>query len=196
LVWGSKFDAQATGLQHSGRECISGPEVGPHTGQEFLEGERLAEVVVRAEIEPFDPVAHAPPGTEHQDRNRGSPLPQACKHLKAVQVGQAEIQYHQVIAHAGDLAPRDGRLGVEQPGGQGLHGLADLQQADPDRVEDQAVGQVTALQVGAYRVDRGLAARELIGFTVRARLQILRRADPDPPYVTGGSTKDPLRWAP
>jgi hypothetical protein len=27
-------------------------------------------------------------------------------------------------------------LGVEQPGGQGLHRLADLQQPDPDRIED------------------------------------------------------------
>jgi hypothetical protein len=51
-------------------------------------------------------------------------------------VGGVEVAVGQVIAHAGDLAPRDAGLGVEQPGGQGLHRLADLQQPDPDRIED------------------------------------------------------------
>jgi len=50
--------------------------------------------------------------------------------------GGVEVAVGQVIAHAGDLAPRDAGLGVEQPGGQGLHRLADLQQPDPDRIED------------------------------------------------------------
>jgi hypothetical protein len=58
-----------------------------------------------------------------------------------------EVAVGQVIAHAGDLAPRDSRLGVEHFGGQGLDGLADFQQPDPDRVEDQAVGQIPSLQV-------------------------------------------------
>ena len=78
-----------------GEMVAQGPEPGPHTGQEFLESERLPQVVVRAKIEPFDPVVHASPGTEHEDRNRGSPLPQARKHIKAIQAGQAEIQYHE-----------------------------------------------------------------------------------------------------
>jgi len=59
-------------------------------------------------------------------------------------VSGVEVAVGQVIAHAGDLAPGDARLGVEQFGGQGLDGLADFQQPDPDRVEDQAVGQVAA----------------------------------------------------
>jgi hypothetical protein len=67
-----------------------------------------------------------------------------------------KVAVGQVIAHAGDLVPRDAGLSVEQFGGQGLDGLADFQQPDPDRVEDQAVRQPSALQVGADRVDRGL----------------------------------------
>jgi len=43
-------------------------------------------------LSPFDPVAHAPPGTEDQDRNRRSAFPQALEHVKAVQVGQPEVQ--------------------------------------------------------------------------------------------------------
>jgi predicted transcriptional regulator len=51
-----------------------------------------------------------------------------------------------VVAHAGDLPPRDGRVGSEQGVGESLDCLADLQQPDPDSVEDQAVGQVATLQ--------------------------------------------------
>ncbi len=64
-----------------------------------------------------------------------------------------------MIAHAGDLAPWDGGLGVEQFGGQGLDGLPDFRQPYPDRVEDRAIGQIAALQVGADRVDRRLDIR-------------------------------------
>ena len=37
-----------------------------------------------------------------------------------------------------------------------LDGFADLQQADADGVEDQAIGQVAALRVGADRINRSL----------------------------------------
>jgi len=75
-------------------------------------------------------------------------------------VAGVEVAVSQVVAHAGDLAPGDGGLGVEQLGGQGSDGLADFQQADPDGVEYQAVGQVTAPEVGADGVDRGLDVSE------------------------------------
>jgi hypothetical protein len=58
-----------------------------------------------------------------------------------------------VITRPGDLAPWDRGLGVEQVGGQRLHGLADLKQPDPDGVEDQPVGESASLQVPADRVD-------------------------------------------
>ena len=61
-----------------------------------------------------------------------------------------------MIARACDLGPGHGRLGAEHLGGQCLHGFADFQQPDPDRVEYQAVGQVTSLQVGADGIDGGL----------------------------------------
>ncbi len=73
-------------------------------------------------------------------------------------VSGVEVPVREMVAHAGDLPPRDGWLSSEQVVGQGLDGLADLQQSDPDGVEDQAIGQVAALQVGADRVDRGLVS--------------------------------------
>jgi hypothetical protein len=51
-----------------------------------------------------------------------------------------KVAVGQVIAHAGDLTPRDAGLSAEQLRRQDLDGLADFQQSDPDRIEDQAVG--------------------------------------------------------
>jgi hypothetical protein len=56
-----------------------------------------------------------------------------------------EVPVCEVVAHTGDLPPRDGWLGGEQVVGECFDGLADFQQADPDGVEYQAVGQVAAL---------------------------------------------------
>ncbi|HEY2313714.1 MAG TPA: hypothetical protein VGH96_08875, partial [Streptosporangiaceae bacterium] len=71
-------------------------------------------------------------------------------------MGSVEVAVSQVVTYAGDLGPGDAGLGVEQVGGQCLDGFADLQQSDPDSVEDQAVSQSAALQVRADRVDGGL----------------------------------------
>jgi hypothetical protein len=71
-------------------------------------------------------------------------------------VGCVEVAVGQVITHPGDLAPGDRGLCVEQIGGQSLDGLTDLEQPDPDGVEDQPVGESSSLQVRADRVDSGL----------------------------------------
>jgi hypothetical protein len=50
-----------------------------------------------------------------------------------------EVPVGEVVTHPGYLPPRDGWLGGEQVIGQCFDGLADLQQADADGVEDQPV---------------------------------------------------------
>jgi hypothetical protein len=88
-----QVDADAAGLQRGERDGRrTGPEISPHAGQELFEGEWLAQVVISAEVESPDPVAGAPPGAEHQDWDRRSALAQVVEHVKAVQVGQAEVQ--------------------------------------------------------------------------------------------------------
>jgi hypothetical protein len=47
----------------------------------------------------------------------------------------------EVVAHAGDLPPRDRRLRGQQVSRQRFDSFADLQQADADRVEDQPSGR-------------------------------------------------------
>ena len=66
-----------------------------------------------------------------------------------------EVPMGEVVAHAGDLPPRDRRLRGQQVIGKCFDSLADLQQADADRIEDQTVGQLATLQV---RADRSIAA--------------------------------------
>jgi hypothetical protein len=52
-----------------------------------------------------------------------------------------EVAVGEVVADAGDLPPRDRRLRGQQIIGQCFDSLADLQQADADRVEDQTSGR-------------------------------------------------------
>ena len=85
-------DADAAGPEQGVRGPCPGPQVGPDPGYQLGEGERLAQVVVRAQVEPLDLVVHAPSGAEHQHRNRGPACAQAFEHVEAVQVGQAEIE--------------------------------------------------------------------------------------------------------
>ena len=45
----------------------------------------------------------------------------------------------------------------------------------------------TSLTLSVQEVTTAGAARELVAFSVRARDQILRLADPDPPYAAGAT---------
>ena len=75
-----------------------------------------------------------------------------------------EVTVGEVVAHAGDLPPRDRWLRGQQVIRQRLNGLADLEQADADRVEDQTVGQVAALQVRVDRIDDSLDIGQPLAF--------------------------------
>jgi hypothetical protein len=85
--WRSRSMQMPPARSTAGETAARGRRLARMRGQEFLEGERLAQVVVRAEVEPFDPVARAPPGAQHQNRNRRSALPRAFQHLQAILSG-------------------------------------------------------------------------------------------------------------
>lgn len=60
-----------------------------------------------------------------------------------------EVAVREVISHARDLPPRNPRVGGGDVGwGEGFDGFADLEQPDPDGVEDQPVAEVAAFEVG------------------------------------------------
>ena len=54
-------------------------------------------------------------------------------------VGRVEVAMGQAVAHPGDVAPGVTRLGVEELWRDGLDRLSDLDEADADSIEDQAI---------------------------------------------------------
>ena len=71
------------------------PDGGAHPGQQFLHAERLGHVVVRAGVQRLDLVGAVGPAGQHDDRGLG-PAAQPLDDLDAVQVGQAQVEEHQV----------------------------------------------------------------------------------------------------
>ena len=66
-----------------------------------------------------------------------------------------------MVAHRRNIDPRDLRLAIEQSGIDGFDGLADLDEPNPHRVEDEAVVETASLQVlgdGASRSEDVLEA--------------------------------------
>ena len=68
---------------------------GAHPGEQLLEGERLDQVVVGAELEAGEPVVQPVAGGEEDDRDvpRG---PQALGQREAVQAGQHDVEHREV----------------------------------------------------------------------------------------------------
>ena len=56
-----------------------------------------------------------------------------------VAVCGVEVSVGQAVTHPCDVAPGMSWLGVEQLGGDGLDRFADLDEADPDGIEDEPV---------------------------------------------------------
>lgn len=59
-------------------------------------------------------------------------------------VRRVEVAMGQTVAHPRDVAPRVAGLAVEQLRRDGLDCLADLDEADPDGVEYEAIGKVAS----------------------------------------------------
>jgi hypothetical protein len=78
------------------------PQDGPDAGQQLLQVERLGHVVVAAEPESVDLVGPGVAGGQEEYRHRAGPpagpgqAAQAAQDLEAVQVGQHDVEQHQV----------------------------------------------------------------------------------------------------
>ncbi len=103
---------------------------GVDPGHELVEAEGLGHVVVAAGGEAPDLVLGAVAGGEEQHGRPVAPGPQPPAHLRAVDVGQHDVQQHQVVA-----APLGQRHGVA-PGGGGLHGEALEAKRGAEQVRD------------------------------------------------------------
>lgn len=80
----------------------------PDAGHQLRELERLAQVVVGAEVEPGDPVLHGTGGGEHQDPGPGAGGDEPARHVVAVHPRQVAVQDDDVVV----VQPQVGEGGV------------------------------------------------------------------------------------
>ena len=85
---------------------------GAHAGEELVHAERLGDVVVGSRVERVDLVGLFATDGEHDDRNLG-PAAQAADDFDAVNVGQSDVEQHDVGLVVGGLAERFGAGGGE-----------------------------------------------------------------------------------
>ena len=71
--------------------CWSAPQQRAHTGQQFGERERLYQIIVRAQLESFHPIAHTVAGGEKKNRSADPVAPQVRDNLPAVFPWQHDI---------------------------------------------------------------------------------------------------------
>ena len=69
-----------------------------HARLELGQVERLGHVVVGAEVEALDPLLERVARGEDQHRHARAPVAQAPQHRQAVELGQRDVEHHQVVA--------------------------------------------------------------------------------------------------
>ena len=81
-----------------------------HPREQFLEGERLGQVVVGAGVEAGDPLGHRIAGGQHQDGQVVAGAAELTAHLEPVQPRHHHVEHQGVGPVAGDQVQRfDGR---------------------------------------------------------------------------------------
>jgi len=108
-----------------GRPPVAGRPAsqGPDAGQQFLERERLRQVVVRAEVETTHAILHAVLCGENQHGHFPGPGAKALQHLEPAHLGQAEIEDQQV-----EFEARNRVIGCGA-GGDTVHGVSRIPKA-------------------------------------------------------------------
>ena len=94
----------------AGRRGAAAERLDP--GHQLGEGERLGQVVVRADRESLDPVADRPRGGQHQHPAVAGPGGDLAADLVAGHAGQVPVQHHDVIRGPGEVV--EGVLPVER----------------------------------------------------------------------------------
>ncbi len=85
----------------------------PHARAEFVEIERLDEVIVCAGVEALHAVGHRIARGDDQHRQRVAARTQRAQHVETVALGQAEVEQHEIVGLARRRAER--RFAVFHP---------------------------------------------------------------------------------
>jgi hypothetical protein len=94
---GGRVQSQVPDPQLGGTFRGSPADERPEPGQQLGERERLGEVVVRAGVQPRDPVGNAVAGRQHEDRAPVPGISEPPAHLKAVEIGQHHVEDDGVV---------------------------------------------------------------------------------------------------
>ena len=66
-------------------------------GDEFIHRERLGQIIIRAEVQPRDPVVRLPACGEDEQRYRAPARAKLPEHAQAVAAGKIQIQHDRVV---------------------------------------------------------------------------------------------------
>jgi hypothetical protein len=89
---------------------LPAPDERPHPGLQLRQVERLGEIVVGADVESLDAILERIAGGEHHHRDARPAPAQAPQDLEAVELGQAEIEYDEVVVLRGQHVVRLGAV--------------------------------------------------------------------------------------
>ncbi|MNV61670.1 hypothetical protein D3C71_1541880 [compost metagenome] len=139
-------ELEATDLHHLAGLATGAPQEHAAARFELAEIERLAEVIVRADVQclhaVFDPVTCG----QHQHRGAVTALAHAGQHAQPIQFGQADIEHDQIERLVAQHARRGQSVALP------IHGMPTAAHAADDRV-----GQVRVVfhQQDAHRSGSG-----------------------------------------
>ena len=94
-------ERQSAGLQEDGARNGSAASERAHASQQHVEGKRLHQIIVRAEIEAFDHVLIRVARGQHQDRRLVLAQAQTPRHFEAVDAGQHQVE-QDYVERSGD----------------------------------------------------------------------------------------------
>ena len=130
---GGQVDRHVGRGQDGAGPSLRAAKHGAEPGQQFVERERLAEVVIRASIEPRDPVGDGVSGGQEQDGRVAVALAEAAEDRQAVLARQPPVEDHEIPVAV--LQHRPGDLAIGDP----LGDVPFLAQPSDDRCGDQLV---------------------------------------------------------
>ena len=100
------------GFLHRQRAALHGPQA----GHEFVEGEGLGHVIVRAQVEAANDIRHRVLGREHQDRGADFLCPQALGQFISAELRHHHVQNNDVelvgLGHSQAFGPVEGAHGI------------------------------------------------------------------------------------
>ena len=117
---GARVERDRAAAQFRGELAARPPDQRPEPGQHFLHPERLGHVVVGAAVDPLDLLVPAAARGQDQDRHRQAGVAPAAEQREAVDLRQAQIEHHGVVALG--VAEEVGALAV----GRVVHRVAGL----------------------------------------------------------------------